>query len=223
VDAPAALVTVGPLDGLDARDALPPLLTPDVLMDLDAYAGWERHAIALLGTDRADRNDRPDLTDRRHGRDQTDRARASIDALEVVTRRVCEWRPGQGELIDWIDAAFGVRPAGGCSAAGDAHDRAVRRWLAARLFGTWIAYQARSLLTAVAYLRYCLDMYARELARDGSPLEAIRRADYAIVHEADARELAHMLERHADRRAADSPNLRTPERPKFPNGYVKRP
>ena len=36
----------------------------------------------------------------------------------------------------------------------------------------------------VRYLRGCLDTFTTELARDGSPLEAIRRSDLAIVHNA---------------------------------------
>ena len=46
------------------------------------------------------------------------------------------------------------RLACGLTAANDAverHSRAVNRWLAARLFGTWLAYQATSLTAIVRY------------------------------------------------------------------------
>src|SRR5436305_1397197 len=48
VDAPSALVDIGALDGLDAREVWPPLLRPGVMMDLESYAAWERHGIAVL-------------------------------------------------------------------------------------------------------------------------------------------------------------------------------
>jgi Fe-S-cluster containining protein len=51
VDAPAALADVGPLDGLDAREAWPPLLRPGVLMDVESYGAWERQGIDLLTRD----------------------------------------------------------------------------------------------------------------------------------------------------------------------------
>ncbi len=66
----------------------------------------------------------------------------------------------------------------------DVHDRALKRWLAARLFGNWIAYQGDGLQAIVRYLHGCLATFITELARDGSPLEAIRRSDLLIVHKA---------------------------------------
>ena len=39
----------GDPEGYDARGAWPPLLAPNVLMDLDAYGQWESHLIAWLG------------------------------------------------------------------------------------------------------------------------------------------------------------------------------
>ena len=36
------------LEGLDARDALPPLLRPGMLTDLDGYDAWEQRAIGVL-------------------------------------------------------------------------------------------------------------------------------------------------------------------------------
>ena len=39
---------IGPLDGLDARNAMPPLLREGVLMDLESFDQWERGAVAAL-------------------------------------------------------------------------------------------------------------------------------------------------------------------------------
>jgi hypothetical protein len=77
----------------------------------------------------------------------------------------------------------------------------VNRWLAARLFGTWIAYQGTGVATIVRYLRAALDVLVVELTRtpsDGRPerldvLEALRRSDYLLVHLADSQRLATLL------------------------------
>jgi Fe-S-cluster containining protein len=174
VDAPAALVQDGVLDGLDAQDAWPPLLRDGVLTDLDSYARWEALSIALL-------------TECGHT------ARESLAALAAVTASIASWTPGRGTLIDTIERAFAdiSVPRSGNGAV---HEAAVQRWLAARLFGCWIAYQGRGLETTVRYLGMCLNAYERELAKCGDPLEAIRRSDYHLVHESSSQELAMMCD-----------------------------
>jgi Fe-S-cluster containining protein len=164
VDAPSTLTDVGPLDGLDARDAWPPLLRPGVMMDLESYGAWERLGVELLTRD----NVAPDV---------------SLDTLASVTTRISSWSPGSATpLLHSVRDAFGrVTPP---SAVMDGHGPAVKRWLAARLFGNWIAYQADGLEAIVRYLRGCLGIFTAELARDGNPLEAIRRSDLQIVHKA---------------------------------------
>jgi len=42
VEAAPPLMLDDPIEGLDARDALPPLLRPGILCDLEGYAAWER-------------------------------------------------------------------------------------------------------------------------------------------------------------------------------------
>jgi Fe-S-cluster containining protein len=175
VEAPAALTHVGPFDGLDAREAWPPLLRDGVLMDVESYRLWETRGVALLTPERT--------------------TAEALNALETVTTAVAAWQPGSGPLRDAVDSAFAAAPHAGDSRTAPACDRAVGRWLAARLFGNWIAYQGRGLATIVAYLRACLDIFTIEHARDGNALEALRRSDYLIVHEADAQELARRLER----------------------------
>lgn len=164
VDAPRALTDVGPLDGLDARDAWPPLLRPGVMMDLESYGAWERLGIELLTRDGI-------------------APHVGLDTLAAATTRIASWRPGGATpLLQVVGDAFG-RLAPPASIM-DAHEPAVKRWLAARLFGNWIAYQADGLEAIVRYLRGCLGVFAAELARDGNPLEAIRRSDLQIVHKA---------------------------------------
>jgi hypothetical protein len=170
VEAPAALVDVGPLDGLDARGAWPPLLRPGVLMDLDSYGEWEHLGVELLTRDGVT----PD---------------ASLAALEGVAARVASWTPDAGPLVDHIRDTF--RAAGHVHDTFRAtplpggvapHDVAVKRWLAARLFACWIAYQKEGVAEIARYLRSCLETFAEELARDDNALEAIRRSDLRVMH-----------------------------------------
>lgn len=163
VDAPASLTDVGPLDGLDARDVWPPLLRPGVLMDLESYAAWERLGVELLSREGI----APDV---------------SLDLLAATTRRIASWSPGgPAPLLHAVRDAFGLQSPPPTTVL-ETGDRALKRWLAARLFGNWIAYQGDGLQAIVAYLRGCLATFTTELARDGSPLDAIRRSDLLIVH-----------------------------------------
>jgi hypothetical protein len=173
-DAPAGLAGDGTLDGLDARDTWPPLLREGVMMDIDSFAAWERLAIELLT--RSDMN-----------------PRAALAALHDATERLQSWSPespvGLTEAVGDAFAGVALRPS--TTVAG--HDGAVKRWLAARLFGSWIAYQGNSLRTLVRYLHACHDVFLVELARDANAREAIRRSDRLIVHEATSQQIATLL------------------------------
>jgi len=163
VDAPLALAGDGPLDGLDARQAWPPLLRPGVLMDHESYDAWERLGIDLLTRDGLS-------------------PAASLAALASATSRITAWSPaGTTPLLGAVRDGFDVpvSPAG----IRQAHESAVKRWLAARLFGNWIAYQGNGLHAIVGYLEKCLVTFTAELEPDGNPLEAIRRSDLQIVHQ----------------------------------------
>lgn len=165
VEAPPALAAIGELDGLDARGVWPPLLRPGVLMDLDSYDAWERRSIALLTRGSATPHD-------------------ALSALADVSARVAAWTPGSSELLADVHAAFDAVDNG--EEADTVRDRAaVKRWLAARLFGTWTAYQRDGLAATIAWLRSCLETFDREAAADGSTLEAIRRSDLRMLHGRD--------------------------------------
>jgi hypothetical protein len=221
IRAPRPLALDGDLDGLDARDALPPLLAPDMLTDDEGYAAWERRAIDTLA---------------RHGSS----ADAAIATIAAVTRTVQSWKPGGATLRDTVERAFDVAAAPdsrddlddderlmrlavasvpkGLSAPvvlDDYRDRskAVARWwqeadhvvrayLAARLFGNWIAYYGRGLHAVVEYLRTSQAVLKMEAARHAadpdtpwqSVLEpALRNADLLLVHLSDAKHLAQRL------------------------------
>ena len=70
------------------------------------------------------------------------------------------------------------------SAASASTDGPVKRWLAARLFGAWTAYQGDGLAVTLRHLRRCLDTFEQQIASDGNVLEAIRRSDVRILHTA---------------------------------------
>jgi hypothetical protein len=165
VDAPRALTDVGPLDGLDAREVWPPLLRPGVMMDLESYSVWERLGVELLTREGVAPG-------------------TSLDALVSTTGRITSWAPGGTEpLADVVRDAFALLTPPSAATLG-MQDRAVKRWLAARLFANWVAYQGDGLPAIVRYLQHCLTTFTTEVARDGSALEAIRRSDLLILHRA---------------------------------------
>ena len=173
-EAPAPLMDVGPLEGLDATDAIPPLLREGVLMDLESFSEWESAAVSVL----------------------TAPGRTPLDALadlEQITDELVQWAPADGELRDRVTAAFRSH-APAMDDRTTRESRAVQRWLAAHLFGNWIAYQGHGLRTIVRYVRACLDVFTVELARDGDTLQAIRRSDYLIIHESDSQQLASSID-----------------------------
>lgn len=197
VDAPASLVLDGEVEGLDAIDALPPLLRPGLLMDLDAYGLWEERAIETLA--------RPELTHER-----------ALDAIASATERVRRWTPGAqplsqliAEAFDadssdsrpmtpWLDDARRLDVVNGATLdprvplvrrvedgeeiwrrlvapVWHRFDRPVKRYLAARLFANWVSYQGRGVRSIVEWLRVCLSVLRNELTRrvasTGSPLD----------------------------------------------------
>jgi Fe-S-cluster containining protein len=224
IEAPPSLALHGDVEGLEARDALPPLLSPALLTDLDGYDAWERRAIGLLARTDSSADD-------------------GLDALEAATRRIQVWRPGGASLRDTVEREFDVASQGKpdedldgivrraslarravprglpCSPPVDDFragwpgvaawwrereiDSTIRAYLAARLFGTWIAYYGRGLHEIVEYLRVALAVVKMEAVRQhprhspSSPWQtvtaAIRNADLLLVHLANARTLAQLL------------------------------
>ena len=72
--------------GLDVRDALPPALRPDMLMDWDAWWLWEAEAVALLES-------------------QADPQQA-MARLFMALEHVRDWSPGAGPLAARVVSAF---------------------------------------------------------------------------------------------------------------------
>jgi hypothetical protein len=192
VQAPASLVGHVALEGLDAREALPPLLRPGLLMDRTGYRAWERAVIDILAMPRL--------------------PEAALAEISAFTERVRSWTPRDGDLREAVERAA---PMGGSSTAGvgggqddgqgasqlvedyevvrasvppgiatmppparlDAIDvrwvapawpqfsEPLRNFLAAHSFGNWCAYHGMGLRTVVRSLVVALSVARVEAAR----------------------------------------------------------
>ena len=220
VEAPPRLSLDGTVEGLNATEALPPLLRPGILMDLEAYDAWEQAALGVLRTGRLHATD-------------------ALDAIAAATARIERWVPGGTSLVDAVRGAFcegEVRlkpdttrtelwtlardavPEGlprpermafrerqhrEASCVLREYDAAARAYLAARLFGNWMAYHGRGLPDIVAFLQVHHAVLQVEVARRLSDdavvdrrallLESIRAADLLMVHLVDISRLAQLM------------------------------
>lgn len=211
VEAPPPLALAEPLEGLDARDVLPPLVRPGLLADMDGYDAWERAVIRTFIEARS--------------------AEDALATIDAATERVRQWTPPAGPLADAVRDSFGlpsvlagasplsrpfsiVRELTGphplmevpatfaadweriADAAGQIAREPLARYMAASTFGNWIAYRGEGLRSIVAWLRACHDVLRVQLVRhlrtvhrrmEAKDLhEPIRMADYIMVHTVDS-------------------------------------
>src|SRR5690606_15488986 len=143
VEAPPAL-DIGGFRGIQARGAVPALLRPGLLTDLEGDAAWEEAAIATFA--------RGDLD-----------ASQALDLIEGATRRIREWTPGTRPLVQVVTEAFEQQRLASSDTPTPREAlnrrlpaRVAKRYLAARLFATPVAYEAEGLLTIVEWLRNSL-------------------------------------------------------------------
>lgn len=201
-----------PVEGLDARGALPPLIHPGMLADIDGYDAWERSVIDTLMC-------APHVS-------------RALDEIASATEDVRRWTPADGALANTVVAAFAaasdrtIRRAWSSAAldivgtlnrgevsldkqpdlesawqrlaAPDRVDlhRPLANYLAARAFANWVAYQGHGLRTVVAWLRACHDVLrsvalsrAAATRRPLAPedlLESIRLTDMVMLHTIDS-------------------------------------
>jgi Fe-S-cluster containining protein len=222
VSAPPSLSLEDTAEGLDARHVLPPLLRPGMLTDMAGYDAWERACLSVL--DRAEGTaddalarievatrrtmswtpargslaeyvrevfDHAHPTDGIVGERRAEARRIAI-AVEAVPPELRAADPDVDVEARWEDVTPIAR----------SHDRTIRAFLAAKLFANWIAYHGRSLLTIVESLRVCASVLRVEMVRQArrptTPhdvvLEAIRATDLRLVHQADSRTLARLID-----------------------------
>jgi hypothetical protein len=202
-------------------DDWPPLLRPDCLADAQSYAAWERHMVATC----ADESVSPESVvatlerDARIVRSVSPATSAAIMTaieqlpVERITAPVPEtldvslvhyhqvlnavpdeWRPE----ADTRDLTECYRQY--VADRWTAFHAPLRRYLAAKAFASWTAYQGRGFLTIVRGLEAALALVRVEAARRcrdaNCPLnanllyEAFRHADFTLNHLASGDELA---------------------------------
>jgi Fe-S-cluster containining protein len=213
-------------EGLNVHaDAWPPMLNPRMLMDPEGYDAWERHMVRRCATI----DDRPEsvvatlyrdarlLRQWNAGNGSLESAVASLprDAVEAAVPRTLvdslalyadviaavpdDLKPAGDE--DGLDAAYRDRVS-----AGWLRVRApINRFLAAKAFASWAAYQGRGVLTIVRGIETALALVRVEAARQCRDaaraldadllLEAFRGADFLLNHLAVGEELAKQWSR----------------------------
>lgn len=212
VEGPAAFPPAE-YDGLviDA-DEWPPLLHPQMLMDLDGYSAWERHMVArcadealspesMVATLDRDacvlRQYRPadgplaDAVGRLPAAGVVQAAPATLSASLADHREVMravpdDLKPEVDE--EGLDAAY----RGHVLPAWPAWSRPLGRYLAGKAFASWTAYQGRGVRSIVRGLAAALALVRVEAARqcrdagrglDADLLrEAFRQADFILNH-----------------------------------------
>jgi len=228
VEAPESLTLGGSAEGLDARQVLPPLLRPGMLTDLEGYDAWERRALAMFA--RADLSAGRALADIA-GATRTVQAwqPGTASLRETVEREfdvASAAKPdedldaddaGSVAVLSRVERALRSIPSGLpqprlCETFGEDWPRiavwwpevqpVVRAYLAARLFGNWVAYYGQGLHVVVEYLQVALAVVKMEAVKHAAKTpsspwqtvtEAIRNADLLLVHLADPRTLARAL------------------------------
>ena len=173
VEGPPPLPDGAMPEGYDARDALPPMRSPRLLMDLDSYSAWERDTVRALAS-----SDAPDavVDDLLSGDTMSDR-----ELFELA-------RASVPEPYDWPEYVDGSAPSESAY-----QNRVVGRFLAAHAFACWMAYQGNGLHSIALYLRLVLAVLRTELVRQQSVIEAIRQSDLLLRHLIDRDALAARL------------------------------
>ena len=208
VDAAAPLAIGEPIEGLDARDALPPLVRPGLLADLQGYSAWEEAVLAEFSAAAS-----PGI---------------ALDRISAATERIRQWTPLRGRLADAVSSAFAspatriedvhpglsegfgaIREVTGphpllavdagftdawtalASESADVLRRPMANYMAACTFGNWTAYRGQGLRTVVAWLHGCYDVLRVQLVHQATAagdinrdvlIESFRMADFIIVH-----------------------------------------
>lgn len=220
VESPAAFPPAV-YDGLVADpDAWPPLLHPQMLMDLEAYSAWERHMVRRCAEPSAS----PESViatlsrDARLLRAFTPGTRPLLDAVAALPHGLVEAaapRSLDDSLVHFAGVMAAVpeefRPQPDEQLLPEVYAQHVapewpvwtaplNRYLAAKAFACWTAYQGRGVLSIVRGLEAALGLVRVEAARecrdknrilDAELLrEAFRSADFLLNHLAVGEELA---------------------------------
>jgi Fe-S-cluster containining protein len=211
-----------------AADAWPPLLHPKMLMDDAGYAAWERHMVSRCAGDALTpecvvatlQRDARLLRSYRAGAGSLPAAVAALPTDLVAAPPHAVLGPS---LVLWAEVMRAVpddmKPEPDEQRLPDVYlnavvpewarwDAPLKRYLAAKAFASWTAYQGRGLLTVVRGLEAALALVRVEAARqcrdqirglDTDLLkEAFRQADFTLNHLAVGEDLAEAWSRVED-------------------------
>lgn len=206
-------------------DDLPPLLHPRMLMDVDGYAAWERHMVARCAEEAlspesilaALARDARLLRQYRPGTEPLADVVARLPASTVSEPPPATLASSLDRFREVMSAVPGdLRPESDEDGLAEAYIERVRprwdpwgrplcRYLAAKAFASWTAYQGRGVLAIVRGLDAALSLVRVEAAhqcRDtGRALdadllrEAFRQADFILNHLAVGEDLAAVWSR----------------------------
>jgi hypothetical protein len=228
VEAPPAFPPDRIYEGLDARGEWPPLLRPTALLDAESFSAWERYLVETLGASRDDVETTLSAIAgtaeqlRRWTAHQGDLAawtarvlanRAEVEGDAVVQPYSCYRGAGVfGRICDMVPDGLTRPPVpepltDAALAEFESEWRrsspAALRYLGARAFASWTAYQSSGIRTQVAELFATAAVLRAECQRQwqdtGRPLtratliEAVRAADWLLVHLVDRARLAAWL------------------------------
>jgi Fe-S-cluster containining protein len=210
----------GDYDGLTvAATDLPPLLHPHMLMDGDSYSAWERHLVARCALDRSPESILATMMRDARALAAWSPGEASLaDAIARLPLDYVEAPPDATlaqslELYAVVIAAVpdDLKPEPDEDGLAPAFERFVAanwlnfraplaRFIAAKSFATWTAYQGRGVATIVRGIESAVALVrveAARLCRDARRpldaallLEAFRGADFALNHLAVGEDLA---------------------------------
>ena len=213
---PAAFPSTWPFEGLDARHAYSPFLRPGVLLGFDGLRTFENFAISALATQELrvslarvisaslrmesrtpSLGDVPGFVESAFASSDPDQVPAPgpIDPRRILQDSLPEGGPPVADLpaltpgVSRFPESLPARI-----------DIALRRYLAARLIGSWIPFQASRFGTVGRYLDLCLQtvlMFQATADPGGDAVtrwtEAIRSADLWLLHQCDPERLASNL------------------------------
>ena len=213
------------------RGELPPRLTAQVLTDAEGATAWERHVVETLAGARIDGTPEHALAEvRANARTLASwQPSSGVSLVAAVSALAPIPAPDRDDTArqlaapaswrGWFDIAastcrdpwLAVDPlatlaeldARYVAPVWERHAGPVRRYLAARAFGSWISYQADAAVSLAAWLTLCHAVLRIETARAcggaGRALDrellvqAIRQSDLLLIHYADSLEMARAL------------------------------
>ena len=231
VEGPAAFPPAE-YDGMTVTaEDLPPLLSRSMLMDAPGYSAWERHMVGRCSADQAPESVvatlAEDAASLRTWRPGAGTLAAFVTQLPAAFVPVAapQSLDGSFHLYDEVVTAIpdDLKPSSdraGLDAAYAAHvrpvwssfQRPINRYLAAKAFASWTAYQGRGVAAIVRGLEAALALVRIEASRQSRDarrvldrdlmLEAFRSADFALNHLAVGEDLAAVWSEHEDRKVS---------------------